>query len=409
MSVMMAVMMVILAPRAVASAERVEQVLDTAPSIADPPEPVTPARATGLVEFRNVTFGYPGSEQPVLRDLSFTFRPGKTSAIIGGTGSGKTTLLNLIPRFADATGGSVLVNGVDVRDQEREELWAGIGLVPQAAFLFSGTVASNLRFGRPEATEAELWHALAIGMIRAARMGRPGPGQPPERSKDLRGTVRRLLARLRPERVWLVIVLVFGVISVALLVTGPKILGAATNVLFDGVVGKQLPAGVTKEQAVALLRAHGQGQLADMISGMNIIPGAGVDVTQLGRVLGLAALVYLLGAAFGWGQGLIMAGITQRTMYGLRRRSRRSWLGCRCGTSTATRTATSSAGSSPTGCPPSQRGHDHRDGRRAHHRAGQPSRPAPPPRRLLLPLQQPVHRGLRRGKLMARGIRPSGA
>ena len=156
------------------------------------------------------------------------------------------------------------------------------------------------------------------GMIRGG-MGRPGLGQPPERSKDLRGTVRRLLARLRPERVRLVIVLVFGVISVALLVTGPKILGAATNVLFDGVVGKQLPAGVTKEQAVALLRAHGQGQLADMISGMNVIPGAGVDITQLGRVLGLAALVYLLGAAFGWGQGFIMAGITQRTMYGLRR------------------------------------------------------------------------------------------
>ena len=157
------------------------------------------------------------------------------------------------------------------------------------------------------------------GMIRAAGMGRPGLGQPPERGKDLRGTVRRLLARLRPERVRLVIVLVFGVTSVALLVTGPKILGAATNVLFDGVVGKQLPAGVTKEQAVALLRAHGQGQLADMISGMNVTPGTGVDITQLGRILALAALVYLLGAAFGWGQGFIMAGVTQRTMYGLRR------------------------------------------------------------------------------------------
>ena len=157
------------------------------------------------------------------------------------------------------------------------------------------------------------------GMIRGAGMGRPGLGQPPERSRDLRGTARRLLARLRPERVRLVIVLVFGVTSVALLVTGPKILGTATNVLFDGVVGKQFPAGVTKDQAVALLRAHGQGQLADMISGMNITPGAGVDITQLGRVLGLAALVYLLGAAFGWGQGFIMAGITQRTMYGLRR------------------------------------------------------------------------------------------
>ena len=157
------------------------------------------------------------------------------------------------------------------------------------------------------------------GMIRGAGMGRPGPGQPPERSKDLRGTVRRLLARLRPERVRLVIVLAFGVTSVALLVTGPKILGEATNVLFDGVVGKQFPAGITKDQAVALLRAHGQGQLAAMISGMNITPGTGVDITQLGRILGLAALVYLLGAAFGWGQGFIMAGITQRTMYGLRR------------------------------------------------------------------------------------------
>src|ERR1035437_1154543 len=157
------------------------------------------------------------------------------------------------------------------------------------------------------------------GMIRGAGMGRPGPGQPPERSKDLRGTVRRLLARLRPERIRLVIVLVLGVTSVAFLVTGPKILGTATNILFDGVVGKQLPAGVTKEQAIALLRGHGQGQLADMISGMNITPGAGADITQLGRVLGLAALVYLLGAAFGWGQGFIIAGITQRDMYGLRR------------------------------------------------------------------------------------------
>ena len=174
MSVMMAVMMVILAPRAVASAERVKQVLDTAPSIADPPKPVTPARVTGRVEFRNVTFGYPGSEQPVVHDLSLTFLPGKTSAIIGGTGSGKTTLLNLIPRFADATHGSVLVNGVDVRDQEREELWVGIGLVPQAAFLFSGTVASNLRFGRPEATEAELWHALEIAQARDFVAAMPG-------------------------------------------------------------------------------------------------------------------------------------------------------------------------------------------------------------------------------------------
>ena len=150
MAVMMAVMMAILAPRAVASAERIEQVLDTMPSVADPPSPRRPAEVTGLVEFRAVTFGYPGGERPVLRDLTFTLRPGETSAIIGGTGSGKTTLLNLIPRFFDPTQGSVLVNGVDVRDQDLEELWSSVGLVPQAAFLFSGTVADNLRYGRPD-------------------------------------------------------------------------------------------------------------------------------------------------------------------------------------------------------------------------------------------------------------------
>jgi ABC-type multidrug transport system fused ATPase/permease subunit len=174
MAVMMAVMMVILVPRAVASAERVEQVLGTEPSVSDPPHPVRPARVNGLVEFRNVSFGYPGSERPVLDDLNFTFAPGETGAIIGGTGSGKTTLLSLIPRFFDATGGSVLVNGVDVRDQEQEELWAGMGLVPQAAFLFSGTVASTLRLGRPQATEAELWHALDIAQASDFVAAMPG-------------------------------------------------------------------------------------------------------------------------------------------------------------------------------------------------------------------------------------------
>ena len=166
LSVMMAVMVAILLPRAQASADRVEQVLNTAPAIVDPPSPVKPARVTGLVQFENVTFGYPGSERPVFHDLSFTLRPGETSAVIGGTGSGKTTLLNLIPRFFDAATGSVLVNDLDVREQELEELWSSIGLVPQAAFLFSGTVASNLRFGKPEATEAELWRALEIAQAR---------------------------------------------------------------------------------------------------------------------------------------------------------------------------------------------------------------------------------------------------
>jgi ATP-binding cassette, subfamily B, multidrug efflux pump len=174
MAVMMAVMMVILLPRAVASAERVEQVLDTVPAIADPPRPIKPAQVSGLVQFENVTFGYPGSERPVLHELSFALQPGETSAIIGGTGSGKTTLLDLIPRFFDATDGTVLVNGVDVRNQELEELWSSVGLVPQAAFLFSGTVASNLRFGKPEATDVELWRALEIAQARDFVAAMPG-------------------------------------------------------------------------------------------------------------------------------------------------------------------------------------------------------------------------------------------
>jgi len=159
------------------------------------------------------------------------------------------------------------------------------------------------------------------GRVRAA-MGRgpmgPGMGMPAERGKDMRGTARRLLARLRPERTKLVSAVGLGVVSVGFMVTGPKILGAATNILFDGIVGKRLPAGMTQAQAEALLRAHGQGQLADMLSGMTVTPGVGVDMAQFGRVLGLAALVYLLAAVFTWGQGYIMAGITQRAMHGLR-------------------------------------------------------------------------------------------
>jgi ABC-type multidrug transport system fused ATPase/permease subunit len=166
MAVMMAVMMAILLPRAMASAERVQEVLGTTPSIADAPSPVRPTKRSGLVEFENVSFGYPGSERPVLKDISFTLRPGETSAIIGGTGSGKTTLLSLVPRFMEPTHGAVLVNGVDVRDQELEELWGSLGMVPQAAFLFNGTVASNLRFGNPEATDAQLWHALEVAQAR---------------------------------------------------------------------------------------------------------------------------------------------------------------------------------------------------------------------------------------------------
>ena len=174
MAVMMAVMMAILAPRAAASAERIKSVLDAAPAVTSPEKARRPERLNGLVRFEDVSFGYPGSEQPVLQGVSFTLEPGRTSAIVGGTGSGKTTLLNLIPRFFDVTGGKVLVNGVDVRDQELEQLWASMGLVPQTAFLFSGTVASNLRFGKPEASDAELWRALRVAQAQDFVAAMPG-------------------------------------------------------------------------------------------------------------------------------------------------------------------------------------------------------------------------------------------
>jgi ABC-type multidrug transport system fused ATPase/permease subunit len=174
MSVMMAVFLMILLPRAVASAERIGQVLEAEPSVADPPRHVRPMRPSGSVELRKVTFRYPGSELPVLHEIELALRPGRTSAIIGGTGAGKTTLLNLIPRFFDVTSGSVVVDGVDVREQELEQLWSGIGLVPQAAYLFSGTIATNIRFGRPDASETELWRALEIAQARDFVAAMPG-------------------------------------------------------------------------------------------------------------------------------------------------------------------------------------------------------------------------------------------
>ena len=163
-AVLTAVFMFIFVPRAAVSAGRIREVLDTEPSIADPGRPLTvmPADQRGVVEFRDVEFRYPGAEEPILRDISFRARPGQTTAIVGSTGSGKSTLINLIPRFYDVTSGSALVDGVDVREVMRENLWHDVALVPQKAFLFSGTVASNLRFGRAQATDDELWRALRI-------------------------------------------------------------------------------------------------------------------------------------------------------------------------------------------------------------------------------------------------------
>ncbi|MBB4736075.1 ABC transporter ATP-binding protein [Micrococcus cohnii] len=160
MAVMMGTFMMMMLPRAVISARRIGQVLDTVPTLAEPAHPVAPAERVGRVEFRNVTFAYPGAEAPVLDGVSFTVEPGTTTAIIGATGSGKSTLLGLVPRLYDADAGQVLVDGVPVTDLARAELTEAVALVPQKPYLFSGTVASNLRFGAPDATDDELWAAL---------------------------------------------------------------------------------------------------------------------------------------------------------------------------------------------------------------------------------------------------------
>ncbi|MDE3192119.1 MAG: ABC transporter ATP-binding protein [Chloroflexota bacterium] len=165
-AVMAAVFMVILIPRAEASSQRILEVVDTTSTVAEPAHPVTPAVPTGAVRFDDVTFAYPHSERPVLRGLSFSVRPGATTAIIGGTGSGKTTVVDLITRAFDATDGRILVDGADVREQSLERLWSRLALVPQNAYLFKGTVAENLRFGRPEATDEELWQALEVAQAR---------------------------------------------------------------------------------------------------------------------------------------------------------------------------------------------------------------------------------------------------
>jgi len=178
-AVMMATVMFIMIPRASASAERILEVLETEPSISAPKAPVAlnpgTADSDASVEFRDVEFTYPGAETPVLRGISFIAYPGETTAIVGGTGCGKSTLINLIPRFYDVTGGSLLIDGVDIREIPEEDLRNKIGFVPQKAFLFSGTIASNLRYGKRDATDDELWHALRIAQ--AADFVAEMPGQ----------------------------------------------------------------------------------------------------------------------------------------------------------------------------------------------------------------------------------------
>ncbi|MGI5940604.1 MAG: ABC transporter ATP-binding protein [Thermoleophilia bacterium] len=177
MYVLMATMMSAMIPRAAASGDRIQQVLDTEPTIDDPiapiPLPGVDKGQRGHLTFKDVEFRYPGAEAPVLSGISFSASPGQTTAIVGSTGSGKSTLISLIPRLYDVTAGSIELDGVDIRRVQRDELWRQIGFVPQKVFLFSGTVASNLRYGDEEADEAELWRALSIAQAKDFVEGMP--------------------------------------------------------------------------------------------------------------------------------------------------------------------------------------------------------------------------------------------
>ncbi|GAA2743516.1 ABC transporter ATP-binding protein [Kitasatospora cinereorecta] len=166
MSVMMATFMFMMVPRAEVCAERIQEVLSTESSVVPPTAPVSELLARGTLQLRQVDFRYPGAEAPVLRGIEIDARPGETTAVIGSTGSGKSTLLGLVPRLFDATGGEVLVNGVDVREIAPDRLAEVIGFVPQKPYLFTGTVASNLRYGKPDATDEELWRALEIAQAK---------------------------------------------------------------------------------------------------------------------------------------------------------------------------------------------------------------------------------------------------
>ncbi|MDD3599730.1 MAG: ABC transporter ATP-binding protein, partial [Firmicutes bacterium] len=203
MAVMMATMMFVMIPRASASAERLVEVLDTEPSIGSPDAPkkrsLSTTAAQSSVAFNNVEFTYPGAEAPVLQGISFDAHPGETTAIVGSTGCGKSTLINLIPRFYDVTGGAVLVDGVDIREMREEDLRDKIGFVPQKAFLFSGTIASNLRYARPDATDDELWHALRIAQAADFVAEMPGQLEAPvsQGGTNLSGGQRQRIAMAR--------------------------------------------------------------------------------------------------------------------------------------------------------------------------------------------------------------------
>jgi ATP-binding cassette subfamily B multidrug efflux pump len=173
-SVMMATFMAIMIPRAAVCADRIGEVLNTESSVVPPKNPVREVHARAELELRDVEFRYPGAAAPVLRNISFKAAAGQTTAIIGSTGAGKTTLVSLVARLFDASAGTVLIDGVGVRDLDPEMLWNRIGLVPQKSYLFTGTVASNLRYGNPQATDDELWAALEVAQARDFVEAMPG-------------------------------------------------------------------------------------------------------------------------------------------------------------------------------------------------------------------------------------------
>jgi ATP-binding cassette subfamily B protein len=199
MAVMMATFMFVMIPRAEACAERIQEVLSTETTVTLPENPVRLGPPQGHVELRDVDYHYPGAEEPVLKGVNLKAGPGEVTAVIGSTGSGKTTLLNLVPRLFDVTGGAVLIDGVDVRDIGPDDLAGLIGYVPQRPYLFSGTVASNLRYGRRDATEEQLWHALEIAQARDFVAQMPGGLEAPiaQGGTNVSGGQRQRLAIAR--------------------------------------------------------------------------------------------------------------------------------------------------------------------------------------------------------------------
>ncbi|MDQ6698511.1 MAG: ABC transporter ATP-binding protein/permease [Actinomycetota bacterium] len=272
LAVMMATFMAVLAPRASVCAERINEVLDTPTTVGDPPEPVTTITARGSLELRSVGFHYPGADAPVLTDVTLRAVAGQTTAIIGSTGSGKTTLLNLIPRLFDATSGTVLVDDIDIRDLAPETLWKRIGLVPQKPYLFSGTVASNLRFARADATDEELWAALAIAQATDFVSAMPGGLDAPiaQGGSNVSGGQRQRLAIARalvrrPE-----IYLFDDSFSALDLVTDAKLRAAMAPQTVDAtvvIVAQRVSTIINADQIVVLEDGHvvGLGTHANLI------------------------------------------------------------------------------------------------------------------------------------------------